>query len=106
MEIESNLELIKKPVYVALIIMLYSCYFLLYVGIFYINPTYIKSLSIAIRLFICMFLLYKFHPFREHKLSYFDDKLIFASAILILTDMGITQYVVNIIAPTKNIKVF
>ena len=106
MEIESNLELIKKHVYLAMVVLLYSCYFLLYVGIFYINPTYIKNLSIAIRLFVCVFLIYKFHPFREHKLSYFDDKLIFASAILILTDMGITQYVVNIIAPTKNIKVF
>ena len=105
MEIESNLELIKKPVYLAMVVLLYSCYFLLYVGIFYINPKYIKNLSIAIRLFVCVFLIYKFHPFREHKLSYFDDKLIFASAILILTDMGITQYVVNIIAPTKNIKV-
>lgn len=106
MEIESSLELIKKPVYVALIIMLYSCYFLIYIEFFYINPEYIKNLSIAIRLFVCAFLLYKFHPFREHKLSHFDDKLIFASAILILTDMGIAQYVVNIIAPTKNIKVF
>jgi len=106
MEIESSLELIKKPVYVAMIVLLYSCYFLIYIEFFYINPEYIKNLSIAIRLFVCAFLLYKFHPFREHKLSHFDDKLIFASAILILTDMGITQYVVNIIAPTKNIKIF
>jgi len=106
MEIESNLDTIKKPLYLAMIFTLYLCYFLLYIGIFYIDPTYIKSLSIAIRIFVCSFLIYKFHPFRQHKLSYFDDKLIFASATLILTDMGITQYVVNIISNTKNIKVF
>ena len=105
MEIESNLERIKKPVYVTMILLLYSLYFLLYIGIFYVNPTYINNLSIAIRIFVCAFLLYKFHPFREHKLNHFDDKLIFASAILILTDMCITQYVINIIAPTKNIKI-
>ena len=106
MEIESNLERIKKPVFVTMMLLLYSCYFLIYIGLFYINPMYIKYLSISIRLFVCTFLIYKFHPFREHKLRHFDDVLIFSSAILILTDMGITQYVVNVISPIKNIKVY
>ena len=98
MELESGLERIKKPVYLAMILLLYTCYLSLYIGVFYIDPSYIESLSIAIRLFVCAFLIYKFHPFREHKLYYFDDKLIFASAIFILTDMGITQYVVNLLS--------
>ena len=45
--------------------------------------------------FICAVLLYKFHPFRQHKLQDFDSQLIFASALWILTDMGVTQYLVN-----------
>jgi hypothetical protein len=95
MEIESNLERIKKPTYIAMMVLLYICYFAIYAGVFYINPIYIQTLSKSIRIFICAFLIYKFHPFREHKLMNFDANLIFASAILILTDMGITQQLVN-----------
>lgn len=102
MEIESNLERIKKPAYIAMMTLLYICYFVIYVGVFYIDPAYIDTLSKCIRIFICVFLIYKFHPFRHHRLQDFDAQLIFASAILILTDMGITQYMVDL---TKNIKI-
>jgi|AACY02.14.fsa_nt_gi hypothetical protein len=95
MDIESNLERIKKPTYVAMSTLLYICYFLIYAGLFYVNPLYLDTLSKSIRIFVCMFLIYKFHPFRQHKLVEFDAQLIFASAILILTDMGITQYLLE-----------
>ena len=93
MEIEANLERIKKPVYILITILLYICYFVIYIGAFYVNPKYVEILSKAIRAFICLFLIVKFHPFRQHILKEFDGQLIFASAILLLTDVGITQYV-------------
>ena len=102
MDIELNLERIKKPAYIAMMTLLYICYFIIYVGVFYIDPAYVDTLSKGIRIFICAFLIYKFHPFRHHRLQEFDGELIFASALLILTDMGITQYMVDL---TKNIKI-
>jgi hypothetical protein len=43
-----------------------------------------------------MVLMVRFHPFQQqHTLKEFDAKIIFASAILILTDLGITQFVVR-----------
>jgi len=95
MGIEYNLERIKKPTYILMITLLYVCYFVIYAGLFYVNPIYISTLSKSIRIFICSFLIYEFHPFRQHKLREFDADLIFASAVLILTDMGITQQFVN-----------
>jgi hypothetical protein len=95
MEIEASLERIKKPTYIAMITLLYICYFAIYAGLFYVNPEYIQTLSKSIRIFVCAFLIYKFHPFRQHRLVDFDAQLIFASALLILTDMGITQQLVK-----------
>jgi hypothetical protein len=100
MEIESNLERIKKPTYIVMITLLYICYFAIYAGLFYVNPVYVYTLSNSIRIFICMFLIYKFHPFRQHKLLEFDAQLIFASAMLILADMGVTQQLVKSIKIT------
>ena len=95
MDIEASLERIKKPTYTLMMLILYICYFATYAGLFYVDPTYVGALSKSVRIFICAFLLYKFHPFRQHKLQDFDSQLIFASALWILTDMGVTQYLVN-----------
>jgi hypothetical protein len=95
MEIETSLERIKKPTYIALSVLLYICYFAIYAGLFYVNTTYVDMLSKSIRIFICAFLIYKFHPFRQHKLQDFDAQLIFASAGLILIDMGVTQFLLE-----------
>jgi len=100
MELESSLERIKKPTYLLMLSLLYICYFAIYAGLFYVDPTYVSALSAGLRLFICAFLIYKFHPFRQHRLLDFDAQLIFASAIWILTDMGFTQYIANSIKRT------
>lgn len=94
MSLESTIDQIKKPFYLSMISALYFIYFVTFFGIFYINPQYISYLSFAIRLFVCSFLIYKFNPFRQHRLEQFDGKIIFASAVLLLTDMGITEYVI------------
>lgn len=104
MELDAALEYIKMPLYNAMVLLLYFCYFLLYVGVFYIDPEYIETLSRVIRLFVCTILIIKFHPFREHKLKEFDSQIIFASAVLILTDMGVTRYILTTISSKSNIK--
>jgi hypothetical protein len=96
MSIEDNIEHVKKPVFVGIMATIYFLYFCLYIGITFINPNYVQLLSKFIRLFVCMFLIIRFHPFkRSHVLRDFDEQLIFTSAIFLLTDLGITQYITN-----------
>ena len=94
MSIENKLEHIKKPMYLGMMAMLYVLYIGIYFGLTFADPRYVTILSKLIRLFVCMFLIIRFHPFKEtHALREFDEKIIFASAILLLTDLGITQYI-------------
>ena len=88
MNIEKTFENIKKPTYLLLVGTFYLLYIIAFLGIAYVNPTYITNVSLALQLFISLFLLYKFHPFREHKLEHFDGTLIFASALILLTNTG------------------
>lgn len=94
MSIENAIDHIKKPFYLSMVILLYIAYIVTFFGIFYINPQYIVYLSFAIRVFVCSFLIYKFHPFRQHRLEQFDGTIIFASAVLLLTNMGMSEYVI------------
>ena len=82
----------KVGIYWSLLSLLYLCYFLVYFGIYYINPIYIKILTILVHSFICIYLLWRFHPFREYRLHPFDNQIIFASAFILLTNGLIDQF--------------
>jgi hypothetical protein len=95
MGLESTIETTKKPIYLAMVIALYISYAAAFLGIMYVNPKYVANLSLAIQTFVCSFLIYKFHPFRQHKLEPFDSNIIFASAGLLLANMGLVEYVTS-----------
>ena len=98
MDIENKIEHVKKPMFIGIMATIYILYFLLYIGITFINPNYVQMLSKFIRLFICVFLIIRFHPFKQkHVLRDFDEELIFTSAIFIFTDLGITQYITSFV---------
>ena len=85
-----------KPAYFWLSIALYISYFAAYIGVYYVEPSYIELLSRTIRLLVCGFLVVRFHPFRKTYAFQSDDaRLIFASAVLLLTDLGITQLILD-----------
>lgn len=68
----------------------------IFAGIVYVNPTYIENLSLIIRIFVCLFLIVRFHPFREnHELHKYDGQIIFIAALFLLTNEGLTKYVLT-----------
>ena len=77
-----------KHTYIVIMVFLWVSYILSYLGVYYVNPQYTSYLSLALRLLVCGFLIFRFHPFRTHELRDFDARLIFASAVMILTDVG------------------
>jgi hypothetical protein len=99
------LDNIKKPVYLTIIGFIYLSYFLIFFGLFYINTKYIDIFSNLLLTFVCLFLILRFHPFRKHELRDFDATIIFGSAVLLLTNAGLTQFIVkdisNVITNSK-----
>ena len=95
------LEKTKKPVYLFLIFVVYFSYFLAFFGIYYVNPKLLQNFTFAVNVFVCLLLLIRFHPFQKHELRYFDDKLIFASGIILLSNLGIDVYLKQLQDKTK-----
>jgi hypothetical protein len=60
-------------------------------GISLIKNQIIRSLNTSIQMFICILLLIKYHPFREHKLAQSDSNLIFSSAVFLFVNLGIIE---------------
>lgn len=92
-----TLDSIKKPIYLISIGILYLMYFLIFFGLFNINKEYTRLLSNFIQLGICLFLIMRFNPFRKHELGEFDGVIIFGSAMFLLANLGITEYIIQIV---------
>lgn len=60
-------------------------------GISVVQNQTIRSFNASIQMFICILLLIKFHPFREHILAHNDSNLIFNGAVFLFFNLGIIE---------------
>jgi len=89
------LDKIKKPLYIFFMVIIYFSYFLIFAGLYYVNQNYIHTFSTLLQIFISLFLVIRFNPFRKPELREFDASIIFSCAILLFMNAGLTQIVKN-----------
>lgn len=80
-------------------IILTTLYGLLFVGVIYINPEYLQNFRTIMQLFVCLFLIYRFHPYKEHVLKKYDAQIIFSSAIFLLVNITAVDIANKLIKP-------
>lgn len=93
---DATLDNISMPFKYISTIILFS-YIMIYIGVISYEPSYIRTLTLWFNTFICIFLMYKFNPFREHTLNKNDGRIIFASSLFMMTNLGITEILKKII---------
>jgi hypothetical protein len=63
------------------------------VGVVVFDNELINQINTISRIIICLILMIKFHPFREHILHKNDASIIFGSAVFLIINLGIMKYV-------------
>ncbi len=79
----------------------YASYFLIvlaYFGVFHDATKYINALNYYLKIYVCLFLLWRFHPFRTTEFTELDRKIAFRAGVFILTTTFINEYIVRILA--------
>jgi hypothetical protein len=78
---------------------IYISYFLIIMsalGISETVPKYLYNLDYYIRVYICLFLMWRFNPLRSHyEFTDLDRKIAFTAGAFILTTTALNQYLVN-----------
>ena len=73
------------------------------VGLSQSTPKFLKYLDYYIRIYICLFLIWRFNPLRSHyEFTDLDRKIAFSAGLFILTTTVLNQYMVDIINNLKN----
>ena len=81
-------------VYIISLFCIHLGYLAVFLGVFAKVPEFIAYLNIGIQIFLCFFLMIRFHPFREtYKLKPADTMFIFGSAFLLFTNLVLVELV-------------
>ncbi len=87
-------------------LVIYVSYFLIIasaLGFSETAPKYLSTLDYYIRVYICLFLMWRFNPFRTHyEFTDLDRKIAFSAGAFILTTTALNQYLEYIQKFVKN----
>jgi len=74
----------------------YLLYLVAFLQIEHYNPQYLDMLGIIIKYYVTFFLLLRFNPLIKSKFTDFDRRIVFSSAIFMLTTTTISEYARNL----------
>ena len=84
-----------KDYYLLTLFIIYFSYFLVYVGVLSSLPKLVDKMNFVVHLFLCLFLMYNYHPFRNHHFKPSDAHFIFGAAFLLLTNLLSISFIEN-----------
>lgn len=86
---------------------LFISYILIFASFFGLSnsaPEYLATLDYYIRVYTCLFLIWRFNPFRTlDKFTELDRKITFSAGLFILTTTALNNYVVYVNDKVRNI---
>ena len=82
----------------------YILIFVSFLGLSTSAPKYLDSLDYYVRIYICLFLIWRFNPFRMYyEFTDLDRKIAFSAGVFILTTTFLNQYVEEVKSILQNI---
>jgi hypothetical protein len=99
-----QLHTLQEVLFNIFIFLSYSLIILSFLGISQSAERYLQSLDYYIRIYVCLFLIWRFNPFRSsYEFTNLDRKIAFSAGLLILTTTALNQYLNEIKSVVKQI---
>lgn len=90
----SSLYHIQHGLFTAGLILSYVLVISAYLGISINAPKYLDELDYYMRIYISLFLLWRFNPFRTIVFTELDRKIAFSAGLFIITTTALNKYIV------------
>lgn len=91
MTINSFLHNIQNNIYNVVVYTTWLLYILVILGLSANAPQYLNELQYYLKMYISLFLIYRFHPFRQIKFTELDAKIAFSAGFFLLTTTAIND---------------
>jgi len=81
----------------AIIVIIYILIFATFLGIFNNAPSYLDDINYYFRIYVCLFLIWRFNPLQKiYVFTDLDRKIAFNAGVFILTTTILNEYISNI----------
>lgn len=91
---KSQLHNLQETLFNIFIVVSYILIIISTLGLSESAEKYLQSLDYYVRIYICLFLMWRFNPFRTYyEFTDLDRKIAFSAGLLILTTTALNQYV-------------
>jgi hypothetical protein len=105
------MQTIQYKLFTAFLILFYAFAIVSALGLYPNAHAYVETMDYYMRIYICVFLIWRFNPISQHRFEELDKKIVFAAGMIILSTTALNQYlnvfrtkIMNVILPmvTKN----
>jgi hypothetical protein len=78
-------------------------YFIIALGLSSKAPEYLSTLDYFLKIYVSLFLIYRFNPFRKIKFTELDRKVAFSAGFFVLATTTVNQILIYYLEEIKNI---
>lgn len=97
MKITDKLFDLQHNLFTIFIIVSYVLIVAVYLGLSSTAGSYLHVIDYYMRIYICLFLIWRFNPFRTVDFTELDRKIVFSAGLFILTTTALNQYITTAI---------
>jgi hypothetical protein len=95
--IKKELHIFQEKIFDYTFYLLYALIVISALGFSESAQKYIEQIDYYVRIYICLFLIWRFNPLRKHyEFTNLDAKIAFTAGIFILTTTALNEYITNI----------
>lgn len=88
---------LQEKIFDFVVYLFYALLIISSLGLFYIDSNYLDALDYYIRVYICLFLLWRFNPLQKNFVfTSLDQKIAFSAGAIILTTTTLNKYLTKI----------
>ena len=101
MTFNKHIHIFQNTAYDILVYTTWILYIVIALGLSANAPQYLDTLQYYIKLYISLFLIYRFNPFRRVKFTSLDAKIAFGAGVFLLTTTAINNILQNYLTDIK-----
>lgn len=93
---DSAIYTIQHNLFTFIILVSYILLILIYLGWSSSASSYLDIIDYYLRIYVCLFLIWRFNPFRKIEFTELDRKIVFSAGLFLLTTTALNQYITSL----------
>jgi len=98
-----NIHMLQSKVFSLTVYITWALYIIIALGLSAKAPQYLDDLQYYVKIYICLFLIYRFNPFRRVRFTELDANIAFSAGLFLLATTAIGSFLKSYLTEIKQV---